>query len=138
MIKPTYDQVSSGATNHAESIQVEFDPKKISYKDLVYVFLKTHDPTQVNRQGADVGTQYRSNIFYHNLNQKKQAEEIKNDLQKEFDSKIATKIVPFENFFEAENYHQNYYKENPEAMYCKLVIDPKIEKLKKDFKKFLK
>ncbi|OGM21534.1 peptide-methionine (S)-S-oxide reductase [Candidatus Woesebacteria bacterium RIFCSPHIGHO2_01_FULL_38_9] len=135
---PKYEDVSSSSTGHAEAIQIEFDPKVISYEDLLYIFFKTHDPTQLNRQGADVGTQYRSVIFYHSDVQRKLAEDTKNLIQKDHESKVVTEILPFNNFFKGEDYHQNYYKENPNAAYCKLVIDPKITKLTKDFKKFLK
>ena len=134
---PSYELISTGSTKHAEAIQITFDPKLISYADLLYIFLKTHNPTTLNRQGADVGTQYRSVIFYHD-EQKKVAEKAINKAQNEYNEKIVTEIVPFENFYEAENYHQDYYKKNPDKMYCKLVIDPKIQKLKKDFKKYLK
>ena len=135
---PTYQEVCSGETGHAEVIQIEFDPDKISYKDLLYFFLKTHDPTQVNGQGNDIGTQYRSVIFYHDDKQKKEAEESKSEAQKLFKEPIVTEIIPFKNFFPAEQSHREYYLKNSSAPYCRLVIDPKIEKLKKDFKPLLK
>lgn len=134
---PTYEEVSTGETGHAESIQIEFDPKVISFKDLLYVFFKTHDPTTLNRQGADVGTQYRSIVFYHDERQEKIAQEIKKEIAKDYDSPIVTEILPFKEFYKAEDYHKNYYEEHKNAPYCKLVIDPKISKLKKNFPNFL-
>lgn len=128
MDKPSYEQVGSGATNAAESIQIEFDPSIISYKELLEVFFKTHDPTTVDRQGADVGTQYRSAIFYMNDEQKKVAEEMKSKTPN-----AVTEIVPLKNFFEAEDYHKDYYNQNRGAVYCKAVIDPKIKKLMVNF-----
>jgi peptide-methionine (S)-S-oxide reductase len=138
MDNPSYDQVSSGITHHAESIQITFDPKIIKYKDLLYVFMKTHDPTTLNRQGHDVGTQYRSAIFYHSDSQKKAAETAIADMQKENQNNIVTEVLPFQQFYEAEDYHQNYYNNNKDKPYCMLVIDPKIKALKKEFKSFLK
>lgn len=135
---PSYEQVSSDMTHHAEAIQITFDEKIISYKDILYVFFKTHDPTSLNRQGSDVGSQYRSIIFYHDAKQKNIAQKLNNELQKDFNNKIVTEIKAFEKFYKAENYHQNYYNQNKDKPYCKLVIDPKIDKLKKDFKKYLK
>lgn len=128
---PTYEVVSSGTTNHAEAIQLTFDPKTISYAHLLKIFWATHDPTTLNRQGADVGTQYRSVIFYHNDDQKREAEESKQNLEKagHFESNIVTEIVPYQNFYQAEDYHQNYYENNTGAAYCSLVIAPKIQKL---------
>lgn len=133
---PTYEQVCSGATGHAEAIQITFDPKIISYEKLLEVFFKLHDPTTLNRQGADYGTQYRSSIFYHNEEQKKGAEIVKNAIEKSgmYNSKIVTEIVPFKSFYAAENYHKNYYDANRSQPYCQLVIDPKIQKLFKEFK----
>ncbi len=138
MENPNYEKVSAGITNHAEAIQVTFDPKIISYKDILYIFFKTHDPTTMNRQGNDAGTQYRSVVFFHDEDQKKIAEELKKDLQKDYKDKIVTEVVPFEKFYVAEGYHQDYFAKNPDKPYCTLVIDPKIQKLKKDFKQFLK
>ncbi len=137
-VNPTYEEVSTGETGHAESIQIEFDPKVISFKDILYIFMKTHDPTTLNRQGADTGTQYRSSIFYHDEKQKKIAEELVNELQKDYKDKIVTEITEFKNFYEAENYHKNYYENHKNAPYCRLIIDPKLEKLKKNFSKFIK
>ena len=138
MENPDYMKVSSGDTGHAEAIQITFDPKEITFKDLLYVFLRTHDPTTLNKQGADEGTQYRSVIFYETEEQKKIAEEALKEVQKEIDSEVVTQITKLEKFYEAEEYHQDFYQNNPDKMYCKLVIDPKIEKLKKDFKEYLK
>ncbi|MBI4157566.1 peptide-methionine (S)-S-oxide reductase MsrA [Candidatus Woesebacteria bacterium] len=135
---PSYGDVSKGETGHAEAIQVEFDPKEILYRDLVYIFFRTHDPTAINQQGADVGTQYRSIIFYIDENQKKIAEDGLKEAQNEYDSPIVTEIAPFKEFFTAEEYHQNYYDKNPQTGYCRLVIDPKIQKLEKKFRKYLK
>lgn len=138
MRNPSYEDVSTGDTGHAEAIEIEFDPKEIIYKDLVYIFFRTHDPTTMNRQGADVGTQYRSVIFYKNEAQKKIAEDGLRRAQSEFDSPIVTGIVPFDEFYTAEGYHQNYFEENPHSGYCRLVIDPKIKKLQEKLGKHLK
>jgi len=127
---PTYEEVCTGATGHAEVAQITYDPTKISYDKLVEVFWEAHDPTTLNRQGADVGTQYRSVIFYHDENQKAVAEKSKAEAQKEFDSPIVTQITPLKEFFPAENYHQDYYKNHTNAPYCVLVIKPKLKKLK--------
>jgi peptide-methionine (S)-S-oxide reductase len=137
---PTYEQVSSSTTGHAEAIQMTYDPKKISYDDLLYIFWKTHDPTTPNRQGSDVGPQYRSMIFYHDEKQKKKALKSKKRMEKDItaENPIVTEVVPFKKFYPAEGYHHDYYAKNPGKMYCKLVIDPKIEKLKKNFGEYLK
>jgi peptide-methionine (S)-S-oxide reductase len=137
---PTYKQVCTGTTGHAEAVQVTFDPKVISYKELLEVFWKTHDPTTLNRQGADVGTQYRSVIFYHIEEQRKLAEHYKKQLDAAgaFDGPIVTEIVPFTAFYRAEADHQNYYADNSEMPYCRVVIRPKLDKLKKVFKDKLK
>lgn len=127
---PTYKEVCSGNTGHAEVIQIEFDPQKISYEEILEIFWKVHDPTTLNRQGADIGTQYRSIILYHNENQKKIAEESKAKVSKYFPRPIVTEIVPLETFYKAEEYHQNYYRKNPDYGYCQIVIKPKLEKLK--------
>ncbi len=128
---PTYDQVCSGETGHAEALQIEFDPEIISYQTLLDVFWHTHNPTTLNRQGNDVGTQYRSEIFYADDEQKKLAEESKKSLQKsgEFSDPIVTKIEKLEEFYAAEGYHQNYYNRNGYAPYCQFVISPKVHKL---------
>jgi peptide-methionine (S)-S-oxide reductase len=133
---PTYQQVCSGLTGHAEVCQIIYNPNIISYKDLLEVFWQIHDPTSLNKQGDDVGTQYRSVIFYHNENQKKQAEKYKKDLNASgaFEKIIVTEISPFKTFNKAANYHQDYYNANPNQPYCQIVIGPKIEKFKKAFK----
>jgi peptide-methionine (S)-S-oxide reductase len=137
---PTYEQVCAGSTGHAESIQITYDPSKVSYDQLLEVFWKTHDPTTKNRQGNDVGPQYRSVVFYHDADQKKIAEAYKARLEAEhiWDKPILTEIVPFTKFWPAENYHQNYYNNNTSKGYCTLVITPKIEKFQKIFKDRLK
>jgi peptide-methionine (S)-S-oxide reductase len=137
---PTYKEVCSGLTGHAEVIQVTYDPKKVSFEELLEFFWKSHDPTTLNRQGADAGTQYRSVIFYHNDEQKKLAETYKNKLDASgaFDNPIVTEITPFTEFYRAEDYHQNYYNLNGNAPYCSYVIQPKVEKFKKVFKEKLK
>lgn len=134
---PTYWQVSSGSTGHAEAVQITFDPKSITYYDLLNVFWRTHDPTQLNRQGPDVGEQYRSVIFYHNAGQKRQALKSKEEVQKGYSNPIMTQIVPLVNFYPAESYHRNYYVKNRQVPYCQLIIDPKIQKLKKEFGEYL-
>ena len=132
---PTYEQVCTGNTGHAECIQVIYDPKIISYKELLEAFLASHDPTTLNRQGADVGTQYRSVIFYHNAEQEKEAEAYKQKLnsEKAFENPVVTEITPFKVFYKAENYHQDYYRLNGHAPYCQFVIKPKLDKFRKVF-----
>lgn len=137
MENPDYVTVSSGKTGHAEAVQVTYNPDEITFKDLLYVFLRTHDPTTPNQQGADQGTQYRSVIFYETSEQKTTAEDALKEVQKELSSTVVTEISKLNNFYEAEDYHQDFYKNNPNKTYCKLVIDPKIEKLKKEFKEYL-
>ena len=137
---PTYEQICTGTTGHAEVAQIIFDPAVISFEDLLYVFWRTHDPTTLNRQGADVGTQYRSAIFYDSEEQKEIAEKSKaktgaSDL---WPDPIVTEISQLDKFYNAEEYHQDYYKLNPNQPYCRLVIDPKIRKLKKEFSNKLK
>ncbi|MHB8578717.1 MAG: peptide-methionine (S)-S-oxide reductase MsrA [Ignavibacteriaceae bacterium] len=136
---PSYEAVCSGKTGHAEVSQIIFDPNVISYAELLKVFWKTHDPTTLNRQGADVGTQYRSVIFYHNEEQKREAEYYKNELVKSgaFDSPIITEITPLNKFYPAEEYHRHYFEKNPYQGYCTLVIAPKVEKFEKAFKEKL-
>ena len=128
---PSYEQVCTGKTGHAETIQMEYDPKIISFEKILDIFWYTHDPTTLNRQGNDVGTQYRSAIFYHDENQKNIAEKSKEELEKEgvFKNPIVTEIIPFSNFYPAEDYHKEYYENNHNAPYCSFVIDPKIQKL---------
>lgn len=132
---PTYEQVCSGATGHAEVVKVVFDSTIISFEELLYVFFATHDPTTENRQGADVGTQYRSVIFYNSEIQKRESEEYiaKLNTEKKFSQAVVTQVSSLSEFYPAEEYHQDYYKRNPNASYCRYVIDPKIEKLKKSF-----
>lgn len=140
VVNPTYKQVCEGNTGHAEVVQLHFDPGKISYESLLEVFWKTHDPTTLNRQGNDVGTQYRSVIFYHNKKQKELAEYYLSKLDESgaFESPIVTQIEPFRTFYEAEEYHQNFYNLNQQLPYCKFVIEPKLEKFKKVFADKLK
>jgi peptide-methionine (S)-S-oxide reductase len=126
---PTYEQVSMGNTGHAEAIQIEFNPMEISYEEILDIFWKVHDPTTLNKQGADVGTQYRSAIFYTTEKQKKIAEQSKKDAQRDFQDPIITEVVQAGVFYEAENYHQNFYNQNRNYPYCRIVIDPKIKKL---------
>lgn len=137
---PTYKEVCTGLTGHAEAIQITFDPRKISFTELLEIFWQTHDPTTLNRQGADVGTQYRSAIFYHNDTQKKLAEEYKQKLNAAgaFDKPIVTEITQASVYYPAENYHQNYYNLNGKAPYCSYVIAPKLEKFEKVFSKKIK
>lgn len=137
---PTYKEVCSGLTGHAEVIQITYDPKKISFDELLEVFWKTHDPTTLNRQGADEGTQYRSAVFYHTEEQKQLATEYRKKLDASgaFDNPIVTEITPFTEFYPAEDYHQNYFNLNGTAPYCSFVIQPKIEKFQKVFKSKLK
>ena len=137
---PTYEDVSRGDTNHAEVLEINFDPAKISFDELLEVFWKSHDPTTLNRQGADVGTQYRSVIFYHSDEQKEIATKYKEELNKAkaFNDPIVTEISKAETFYVAENYHQDYYLKNGEQPYCRLVILPKMEKFEKLFKAKLK
>ena len=132
---PTYREVCTGLTGHAEVIQLTFDPSKVSFEELLEIFWGTHDPTTLNRQGADEGTQYRSAIFYHTPAQKQLSETYKKKLDESgaFDKPIVTEIVPFTNFYKAEDYHQNYYNLNGSAPYCSFVIQPKLEKFKKVF-----
>lgn len=135
-----YEKVSSGKTDHAEVIKIEFDPGMISFEDLMSVFFNTHDPTTLNRQGADVGTQYRSVIFYTNEKQKEEAEKLIKELndKKSYDNPVVTEVAPFTEFFPAENYHKNYYEKNKDAPYCQIVIAPKLESLNKRFGELVK
>lgn len=135
---PNYRSVCSGATGHAEVIQVSFDIDKISYEDLITVFMTSHDPTTLNRQGADKGTQYRSIILHHDNEQKAIIEKVLDNLKSEFPSPIVTEVAALENFFEAEAKHQDYYNRNSFAGYCRVVIDPKIQKLRAQYADKLK
>lgn len=137
---PSYKEVCTGNTGHAEVVQISFDPNKISFSQLLEVFFKTHDPTTLNRQGADEGTQYRSSVFYHNEEQKAIAKTIINDLEESraFINKIVTLLEPFTVFYVAEDYHQNYFNENGHNPYCQMVVRPKVEKFQKVFKEKIK
>ncbi len=127
---PCYREVCHGTTGHAEVIQFEFDPKKIDYEDLVRIHLTTHDPTTLNRQGADTGTQYRSIVLAHNASQKQLANQVVEELQPDFDSEIVTEVIDFEVFYDAEEEHQSYYNRHPQAGYCLAVISPKLGKFR--------
>jgi len=137
---PTYDEVSTGTTGHAEATQITFDPAKISFGELLEIFFATHDPTTLNRQGADVGTQYRSEVFYHNDAQKKITEDYIKVLNTEntFGKPVVTKVSPAPKFYVAEDYHQNYYARNKGKSYCSYVITPKVEKVRKQYSDKLK
>jgi len=137
---PKYGQVSTGATGHAEVVQLIYDPSVISFRDILKIFFITHDPTTLNRQGADVGTQYRSIIFYHSEKQKAVAEQVIVEFNSEkiFGSPIVTKLEPFMAFYGAEDYHDDYFNRHPEQPYCQLVISPKVAKLRKKFSDKLK
>ncbi|NMB54794.1 MAG: peptide-methionine (S)-S-oxide reductase MsrA [Leptolinea sp.] len=139
-VNPSYRQVCSGQTGHAEAVQIQFDPSIISYRDLLEVFFSIHDPTTPDRQGADVGTQYRSVIFYHTPDQKKIAEEIIKELSEEkiWPSKIVTEVTPLSVFYPAEEYHQEYFARNPDQGYCAMVVSPKVAKFRQKFSSRLK
>ncbi len=132
---PSYKDVTTGITGHAEACNIVYDPTKISYKELLQAFFVAHDPTQLNRQGEDIGTQYRSAIFYHNEEQKKEAQFYisRLDTEKAYQKKIVTEVSPFKKFYKAEDYHQNYYENNAKVPYCQLIIKPKVEKFKNAF-----
>ena len=137
---PTYEQVSNGNTGHAEALEITYDPSTISYDDLLTVFFNTHDPTTLNRQENDVGTQYRSAIFYGSEEEKEKAETLIKELNesKAYDKPVVTQVLPLTKFFEAEDYHHDYYKNNKNQPYCQLVIAPKLEKMQKRFAELLK
>ncbi|WP_041259593.1 peptide-methionine (S)-S-oxide reductase MsrA [Fibrella aestuarina] len=137
---PSYKDVCSGETGHAECVEVTYDPSKVTYAELLEAFFRSHDPTSLNRQGADVGTQYRSVVFYHNDEQKRLAETAKAELDKSgaYSKPIVTEISPATTFYEAEAYHQNYFANNPDQGYCAFVIAPKLDKFKKVFKEKLR
>jgi len=137
---PTYEQIGTGATGHAECLNIIYDTTKVSYDELLEIFWQTHDPTTLNRQGNDVGPQYRSVIFYRNQQQKETAEKYKSELDKSgaFSNPIVTTLEPMSVFYKAENYHQNYYNQNGNQPYCQFVIKPKVEKFRKVFKDKLK
>ena len=140
MVRPTYEQVCTGKTGHAEVVQITFDPQIISYRDILRTFFTIHDPTTMDRQGNDVGTQYRSVIFYHDERQKQIAEEIIKEIQLEkiWDDPIVTEVSPFKAFNKAENYHQGYFANNPDQPYCRIVIAPKVMKFRKMYHDRLK
>ena len=127
--EPTYEQVCNGTTGHAEVVQIEFDPSQLSYADLLQQFFASHDPTTLNRQGADAGTQYRSVILYHDEQQRQVAERVKAAAAVQYRDPIVTEIAPLERFYPAEDYHHNYFNRNPHAGYCAVVIQPKLAKL---------
>lgn len=137
---PTYEEVCTGNTGHAESIQIKFDPHVISFEKILEIFWHTHDPTTLNRQGNDTGTQYRSAIFCHDEKQKETALKLKAILEEEkvFENPIVTEIVPFTNFYKAENYHKDYFDNNKDYPYCTFVINPKVQKLIQKYKKEIK
>lgn len=135
---PSYYDVSDGETGHAEVLKIEFDPQEISYEQLLDVFYHTHDPTSLNKQGADVGTQYRSIIFYNSDEQKSIAKKFTKEVQKDFEKPIVTEIVPLDTFYDAESYHQHYYEKNSFQPYCQLVITPKVDKFQNRYKALLK
>ena len=139
-VNPTYEQVCSGRTGHAEAVQVSFDPLKISYREILEIFFSIHDPTTLDRQGADVGTQYRSAIFYHNEQQKIAAEKLIAELNTAqlWKNPIVTQIVPLRIFYPAEDYHQGYFAQYPEQGYCRAVISPKLNKFRRQWSKRLK
>ncbi len=133
---PSYEQVITGRTGHAEVCKIEFDPEQIPFEELLKVFFNTHDPTTLNRQGNDVGPQYRSAIFYHNEGQREIAERVKSELDASgtWKNSIVTEVTPFQKFYPAEDYHQNYFRNNPTQGYCRYVIAPKLQKFEKVFK----
>ena len=137
---PSYEDVCSGDTGHAESIEITFDPSIVSYTDLLHIFFTTHDPTTLNRQGADVGTQYRSAIFYHNPGQEKVAREVIKEFNDShvWNKPLVTEVAPYKKFYKAEDYHQQYYANNSRQPYCKIVIEPKIAKLREHYREKLK
>jgi peptide-methionine (S)-S-oxide reductase len=137
---PTYEQVSTGMTGHAEVVQLVFDPQQLSYRELLEIFFSIHDPTTLNRQGADVGTQYRSAIFYHSPEQKRAAEAFIQEMEAEkvWNQRIVTEVQPFKVFYPAEEYHQNYFERNPNAGYCRMVVAPKVSKFRHKFQEKIK
>ena len=139
-VNPNYQQVCTGQTGHAEAVQLSFNPSKISYREVLEIFFSIHDPTTLNRQGLDTGTQYRSAIFYHNAQQQAIAEEIVGELNKAhlWEKPIVTQIVPFGTFYPAEDYHQEYFSRHPERTYCRMVISPKVQKFRKQWAKRIK
>jgi len=138
MLNPTYEQVCSGTTGHAEVIKIEYDCERISLHEIIDIHFKTHDPTTMNRQGADTGTQYRSIIFYNNEDEKQIIQNCLKESQVNFDKPIVTEVKPVSEFYKAEDYHQNYFRNNPEQSYCNAVISPKIKKFEIKFAEKLK
>ena len=140
LASPTYEQVCTGTTGHAEVVQVMFDPHIIAFREILEIFFASHDPTTLNRQGADVGSQYRSVIFYHNEKQREVAEQViaELDAAKVWDNPIVTQVEQFKNFYKAEDYHRKYFSCHPEAAYCRIIIAPKIAKLRKKYREKLK
>jgi peptide-methionine (S)-S-oxide reductase len=140
VVNPTYEQVSTGKTGHAEAVRIEYDPEQVEYETLLTIFFASHDPTTLNRQGADIGTQYRSAIFYTNTEQKVSAEKFITDLNQssEFGDPIITEVQPLEVFYPAEDYHRDYFAHHPKQPYCLVVINPKLEKVKHKFADLLK
>ena len=138
--RPTYERVCSGATGHAEVVQITYDPDQISFRELLHIFFRIHDPTTLNRQGADVGTQYRSIILYHDAEQKAAAEEVIRELTEArvYPRPIVTQVVPFEAFYPAEEYHHDYYRNHPYQAYCQFVIAPKLSRFQQEFADRLK
>lgn len=132
---PTYEAVSGGRTGHAETVKIDYDPSVIAYADLLHIFFTIHNPTTMNRQGADVGTQYRSIVFYRDASEKKVIEVIiaETNTAKIYDAPIVTQVVPLENFYSVEEYHQKYFEKNPEAAYCQLVVAPKVAKFRQKY-----
>jgi peptide-methionine (S)-S-oxide reductase len=139
-VNPSYREVCTGSTGHAEAVQLTFDPDKISFQQILHIFFAMHDPTTLNRQGNDVGTQYRSAIFYHNEEQKATAEQVIQELNAAhvWKSPIVTEVIPFEAFYPAEDYHQEYFSRNPAQPYCRIVVAPKLDKFIKQFSEKLK
>ncbi|WP_049923687.1 peptide-methionine (S)-S-oxide reductase MsrA [Halopiger djelfimassiliensis] len=134
---PTYEEVCSGSTGHAEVVQVAYDPDSIAYDELLEVFFATHDPTQLNRQGPDVGTQYRSIVLYHDDDQRRQAAAYIDALDEEYDDDVVTELEPLETFYAAEDHHQDYFEKNPNDAYCRMHAQPKIEKVREKFQQKL-
>lgn len=135
VVAPSYQEVCTGATGHAEVVRVNFDPRIVSYREILQIFFAIHDPTSLNRQGADVGTQYRSMILYWDEEQKRTAEQVMREIEAEkiWDKPLVTQLVPFETFYIAEDYHQEYFKKNPYQGYCQLVVAPKVAKFRQKF-----
>jgi len=131
---PTYEEVCAGSTGHAEVVQIEYDPDAIGYDELLEVFFATHDPTQLDRQGPDVGTQYRSIVLYHDDDQHQQAEAYVEALDEEYDDDVVTEVEPLETFWAAEEYHQSYFDKNPNDAYCRMHARPKVEKVREKFR----